>query len=455
MESETGKRMKGIRVRTLNYVMVAASAVLYVVLIYATLQVSIKYEKLIKATEDYIGCEADATLVRDGSDYLTEQVRLYAITRERQYMDAYIKEKNVTRRRERGLEDLERFETTQEAYDYLQKALDNSNRLMEREFYSMRLISEAQGYDVESLPEEVRQVVLLEEDKNLSPQEMIEKGQNIVFDLGYRDAKELIISNTDYFLNAIIAWTRGRQLESASGLEHIIWNQRICIGFLFVLDVLIFVLILVLIVKPLQIYIRCIKEDRLMELTGAFEFKYLAKTYNDIYEVNSANEALLRYKAEHDPLTGTINRGAFEQMRLLLKTEPNPIALLIIDVDKFKEINDSYGHETGDQVLKKVAKLIREGFREKDHVARIGGDEFAVIMTNSTPKLESVIAGKANMMNETLMNPEDGLPKVSLSIGVAFSSQGFSDELYRNADKALYKVKERGRRGYYFYDESD
>lgn len=454
MEDETEKRVKGVRIQTLNYAMVMASAVLYVVLIYATLQVSIKYEKLIKATENYVSCEADATLVRDGSDYLTEQVRLYAVTGERQYMEAYFKEKNITKRREKGLEELEKYESSQST-EYLQKALDSSNNLTNLEYYSMRLISEAHGLDIKSLPEEIQQVELLEEDKNLSSQEMVEKGQSIVFDFGYRNAKELIVSNTEFFLNAIVAWTRNKQLESISSLEKIIMNQRACISLLFVLNVCVFILVLLFIVKPLEIYIKCIKENRLMEIAGAYEFKYLALMYNDTYESNSANEALLRYKAEHDPLTGTINRGAFEHIRQLLRIKPDPIALLIIDVDKFKEINDHYGHEVGDQVLKKVAKLIQEGFRTKDHVARIGGDEFAVIMTNSTEKLKPVIESKTKAMNETLKNPKDGLPQISLSIGVAFSKEGFSDELYRNADKALYKVKQKGRCGCYFYDEND
>ncbi len=105
--------------------------------------------------------------MRDGSDYLTEQVRLYAVTGERQYMEAYFKEKNITKRREKGLEELEKYESSQST-EYLQKALDSSNNLTNLEYYSMRLISEAHGLDIKSLPEEIQQVELLEEDKNLS-----------------------------------------------------------------------------------------------------------------------------------------------------------------------------------------------------------------------------------------------------------------------------------------------
>lgn len=453
MEKEKGGKIKGIKIRTINYAMIIAAAVLYVVLVYATVQASIKYKRLIEATEDYILCEKDAALVREGSDYLTEQVRLYVVTLEPEYMEAYFTEKNVTRRREQALEELEEYETSQETYDYLQRALDNSNKLTEREIYAMRLITLAQGYDEASLPEEMKGVVLQEADKNLSSQEMVDRARSMVFDYGYRNAKELIMSNTDYFLDSIIKWTRNKQSESAMVLQNIMNRQRECVVVLFVLNAANFILVIMLIIKPLQVYIDCIKEEKRLEITGAYEFKYLALTYNDIYEVNAANEVLLRHKAEHDPLTGVINRGAFEQMREVLKASTEPLAFLIIDVDKFKLINDCYGHEIGDQILKKVAKHLSDTFRAQDYVARIGGDEFAVIMTNSTRELQPVIQNKVESMNQFLKKPDDGLPPISLSIGIAFSDKGFPEELYRQADRALYQVKENGRCGCHFYDE--
>ncbi len=452
MKKETGRRVKGIKIQTLNYSMIIAAAVLYMVLVYATIQVSLKYENLIDATENYISCEKDATLVREGSDYLTEQVRMYAVTMDPSYMEAYFEEKNVNRRRERALEELQEYKTGQEAYRYLQTALDKSNQLTETEIYAMKLISCSQGYDEASLPEEVRSVALRDEDRLLGPQEMVDEARIMVFDLEYQNAKELIMSNTDYFLNSITAWTRGKQSESVATLKTIMIQQRICIVVLFALNALNFILVIMLIVKPLQIYIDCIKEEKMLKITGAYEFKYLALTYNDIYEVNAANEVLLRHKAEHDPLTGVINRGAFEQMRELLKASSEPIAFMIIDVDKFKTVNDGYGHEIGDQILKKVAKQLTDSFRSGDYVARIGGDEFAVIMTSCPRRLQNLIYNKISMVNQILQKQENGLPGVSLSVGVAFSDKGFPEELYSQADRALYKVKENGRCDCGFYD---
>jgi len=308
--------------------------------------------------------------------------------------------------------------------------------------------------DLSSLPQEVQDVVLLSRDEEMGPDEMVRTARDMVFDDGYEEVKELIRSNTDYFLNAVMEWTRDRQTGSSLELKKIMGQQRICISVLFILNTITFILVITLIVKPLQIYINCIKQEKMLEIAGSYEFKYLALTYNDIYEVNAANEVLLRHKAEHDPLTGVINRGAFEQMKELLKASSDPVSLLIIDVDKFKNINDGYGHEVGDQILKKTAGIISEAFRSGDYVARIGGDEFAVIMVNCTKEMQPVIQSKVDNINRTLQNPTDGLPKISLSVGAAFSEKGFSDDLYNKADRALYKVKENGRCGCYFYDEN-
>ena len=183
----------------------------------------------------------------------------------------------------------------------------------------------------------------------------------------------MIGSNIAYFFTSAVETTRQNQIQSAHILEKSMTRQRIYISVLFILNIVTFVMVIMLIVKPLQIYIRCIKEDKMLEIAGAYEFKYLALTYNDIYEINAANEAMLRHKAEHDPLTGVINRGGFDQLCQILKEQDIPLALLLIDVDKFKQVNDGYGHETGDLVLKKVAGILRDSFRSNDYVARWEG----------------------------------------------------------------------------------
>ena len=126
--------------------------------------------------------------------------------------------------------------------------------------------------------------------------------------------------------------------------------------------------------------------------------------------------------------------------------------MILVDVDTFKSVNDTFGHATGDAILKKVSDLLSKAFRSIDYVCRIGGDEFAIIMVQMTPDLRYTIEEKIAAVNEMLANPDDNLPKVSLSVGVAFSQrENPGKSIFQDADKALYYSKEHGRNQCHFY----
>ena len=444
-------QIRGIKIRTLNVVMISISCILYVLLLWATVHALQKYDIMVSATEHANACQKNAALVSEGSDYLTEQVRLFTVTMDKQYLMNYFKEIYSTKRRDTVLDQLGDYDISSKTSDYLRTALNESNELMQTEMYSMKLIAAANHYSMTNYSD-VEQIDLTTEDASLSPKQMIEKAQDLVFGSDYQNAKKSISRNITNFLDAILIDSRQKQQASTLNLKRTMRNQQILISILFIENILIFILIIRLIIKPLQIYINNIKHEKRLEITGSYEFKYLALTYNNIFELNAATELILRHQAEHDPLTGIMNRGAFEQLKTAFKTYTDPFAFLIIDVDKFKLVNDGYGHETGDDVLKKVAKLLEKSFRSTDYPARIGGDEFAVIVTNITPDMKTVILNKINAINETLMNPDDDLPQVSLSVGAALSECGFTDDLYKKADTALYEVKEHGRCGCRFFE---
>lgn len=447
------KNIRGIRIRSLNLGMILVSCTLYIILILATIHAADNYNAMVRATSQYIACEKNAALVSKGSDYLTEQVRLFTVNANPEHIDNYFTEVNVTKRRNTALSQLREFQVTQDAYDFLNIALEHSNSLMEQEIYAMRLVAQAKGYDPASLPKEVSSIALPKEDLALLPQEMTARAQELVFGPAYIDAKALITENISSFIDSVVGSTEQAQAVSMNNLHLTMKGQQILISILFLENILIFILILRLIVKPLQIYVNNIRDEKMLEITGSYEFKYLALTYNNIYEINTANEAMLRHKAEHDPLTGLINRGTFDQLRQVLKTRMTPVALLIIDVDKFKLVNDGYGHEMGDRILKKVAGLLETGFRSTDYPARIGGDEFAVIMPELPRSKQDMLMEKVASMNQILLHPDNDEPPVSLSVGGAFSENGFSDDLYNRADTALYHVKENGRCGCGFFEE--
>lgn len=449
------KPVRGIKIRSANIGMMLVSCILYIFLIMVTVHASQRYNVMISAMEDYISCEQEAVLVREGSDYLTEQVRLYTVTMDVSCMDHYFEEVYTVRRRDMALELMKSYDVSAEAYEYLQRAMEHSNQLMDREVYAMKLMSLAQGIDEGDMPSDVRDMEIEREDMGLEPDQMVEKARDMVFGDIYRQEKESITDNVSFFLDSIVSDTLRKQQDSVLSLKRTMTEQRILISILFIENILTFLLIIILVIKPLKIYIENIEGQKKLNVAGSYEFKYLALTYNDIYELNATNEAMLSYRAEHDALTGIINRGAFDRLRQILKVRQCNLALMIVDVDKFKAVNDGYGHEVGDKVLKKVAKLLEESFRATDYPARIGGDEFAVILTDAMPEMRSVIEEKVNAINAELLNPKEGLPKISLSVGIAFSDSGFVDDLYKKADAALYEVKENGRCGCRFYEDID
>ncbi|MDR5897697.1 sensor domain-containing diguanylate cyclase [Halomonas vilamensis] len=167
-------------------------------------------------------------------------------------------------------------------------------------------------------------------------------------------------------------------------------------------------------------------------------------------------EARLRYEAFHDNLTGLNNRSRLNEAmeeRLLATPTKQQVdttldALLFIDLDGFKPINDTYGHEAGDMLLIEVAKRLSKQAREEDLVVRQGGDEFVILMTNLPD--EEVVKRRAHQLLGALTAPielEDTPPiTVGASIGIAIKQKGrTTEEWLQNADNAMYQAKENGK----------
>ena len=183
------------------------------------------------------------------------------------------------------------------------------------------------------------------------------------------------------------------------------------------------------------------------------------RVFTDISELK-ATQLQLEALATKDALTTLPNRLYFkDQLERLLahsQREPQQFALLFIDLDNFKSINDSLGHAAGDEVLQQTAKRLRECVRETDTVARIGGDEFTIIL----PQIRSargpeVVAGqvlKALSAPFTVAGNEHFL---NASIGIALhpADGASADSLLRNADTAMYRAKESGRGCYVYFEE--
>lgn len=178
--------------------------------------------------------------------------------------------------------------------------------------------------------------------------------------------------------------------------------------------------------------------------------------FSDISIQKRAAEQL-EFLALHDSLTMLMNRTSLKVAvdLALEKAQKNNLglALLFIDLDGFKAVNDNLGHDVGDTVLKNTAERLRESVRERDIVARLGGDEFVVVLTDLTEKAHiATIAEKiVTSLNQVLTNETKTL-YISPSIGIAVYSESCNDyeKLILNADKAMYAVKTQGKNNFQF-----
>lgn len=408
------------------------------------------------ATDRYVLCEKSAESLQKGSDTLTEQVRMYVITGQREYMDGYFQEANVTRSRETAVENLSRYFSGTKPLEELQQALQESRTLMQREYYAMHLAATARGMQDGSLPEEVSGAALSAEDSALSAQQILKKATDLVFDDQYQSAKERITSNVDSCAEDLIELTQMRQSGASGAFERLFLTQEVGLALLVVCLVIISVVIYIAIVKPLALYNRSIERDEPVPVTGAAELRSLAVTYNKMLAENQKTRTAILHRAEHDALSGLLNKGEFDKDLKYFSRQDEPYALILADIDRFKFFNDTYGHALGDDIIRNVARNLTAVFRGMEHIYRAGGDEFAVILENATQADLHRIEDKLKALRAGMMSSANGLPMVTMSVGVAFSGDvGAEESIFRCADEAMYYVKNHGRDGHSVYESRE
>ncbi len=415
-----------------------------------------KYNILRTAMDEYVACEEAIHDFDRGSDILTRKARLAAYTGETKYIDGYFQEVNYDRHREKAIEKISDYKDTEDAAKLLEEAMDNSKKLMETEYYAMRLVEETTGTDYASWPNELQMIELSEEDEALSDKEKLTLARDLMGSPEYELTKNKIMEGANKTLEEISNGIGNRQNRAADIFSDIFKKILLCMAILALLLFAIYLIMRHWIVKPLTRYNESIKQGQIFPVCGAYELQVLAKSYNEVYMENEEREKLMKHQAEHDPMTGALNRRAFDQILKLMEKDKRDFALILVDVDTFKSVNDTYGHAVGDIILKRVASLLKEGFRSIDHICRIGGDEFAVIMMDVTGDLGYTIEDKIQEINKQLEIHEENIPAVSLSVGVAFTDrENPGESLFEDADLALYYVKEHGRKACRIYSAED
>ena len=252
---------KKIKIRKVSAWTMGITVVLAIMFAIISYKSEKEFRTLRMTTEQYIACEKAAKQLQNGSAYLTEQVRLYAITRESKYMDLSFAETN-SHRRENAVESLKQYFDGTEIFDSLEEAMEYSSELMNTEYYAMRLVSEALSVPKDTWPEAIKNVQLSEEDAHLGRDGKLIRAGNMVCDDDYETMRTRINSDVSRCMNGLISQTRNRQGRATTIFSDMYMKLEIGIVLMLVIMVFICLMLRFLIVRPLVSYNESIKKGK-------------------------------------------------------------------------------------------------------------------------------------------------------------------------------------------------
>ncbi len=452
-DSVQKKSVTGINIQLLNIFFIVITAIVFCFILVISNTVNNRFHAVEKAIDKFIICEQSSELIKESANYLTDQARLFVVTQKQEYVNAYLEQVYVTQGQKKALKALEEVCSEKDlALQRLKIAMEQGQSLINMELYAIRLAYKLK--DDRDIPEQIAKITIRNIDQNLPREKLQETAISNLFGEGYLIYKTRINENCRLTISAIEQQIKDELNMNADELGENLKRLRLLFFTLLLINVLLFIAFAYLIILPLEKFKTAIKNDERLNVIGSLECKHLAESYNEIYDIKAQNEKSLLKKAEYDALTGILNRRAFDQVCHASAEKRQQIALLLIDMDNFKFINDNYGHSGGDTALQELARILTDTFRTDDYVCRIGGDEFAVILPHCATSASTIIKQKILSVNEKLVKIKDNIKPVSISVGVAFSDVGYNDNLFKRADKALYIVKEKGKRGCEIYEEN-
>ena len=250
-------------------------------------------------------------------------------------------------------------------------------------------------------------------------------------------------------------WLSG-QVPAAHGLSGVLVQAHAGCPLLYVIDTAPFFL-------GLFAWFAGVRQDRIRKFSEGLESQVAEKTESLLHALNEAqraNETII-HMAEHDALTDLLNRRRFQaELERWIQhavRHQRAVAVLFIDLDWLKQINDTYGHPAGDSYLLKATETLHRGLRTTDYIARWGGDEFAVLLPETTAETAAGVANKLLALFNSTSVPVDGkqLP-ISASIGIALMPDhtASATELLIRADAAMYEANQAGRGCWRMYSAS-
>lgn len=449
---KNAKQSHGVSIVLIHSILVFVALSLTVSIIFVARAVKDSYETVNTLSDRYIECTHDIHSLDETSDYLTNRSREYVATGHEQSATQYVTEISNYQSREKVIDKIEVYFADTEIDTYLRDVLANSNLLAEREKYAMRLAGDYYGLD--KLPKEIKDISLKAEDSGKSNDEKVDAAVTMLFDDGYKALKDKIDRGIVSGLDLLIQTTSERKAAASNQLNGVVTAHEIlCLAMLLII-LAVGALTYFMLLSPLKRSRDAIEKNRHIELSGASEFRFVANAYNKVFDAHQRQHNALEYEVSHDILTGISNRH--EYIATCNRLAKDEILYIIADVDHFKSINDTYGHSKGDQVLSEVARKLREAFLNHDRVFRIGGDEFVIVVSETSKKRQDEVKSVLDEMNNSFKDRHkyQDFPLVSLSFGVVVKKPEMTfEDAYRRADNALYEVKNSGGCAVNFYKE--
>ena len=448
----SGAARHGIRLSRVNIVLLAVTVIGSIGMIIATNRLNSAYQQLIEETGKYINTQQDAGMIEEFSGSMLSESRSFLQTGDPAHVMAFYSQMDVIRRQ---LDSSGTSETkgTAASDRYLEEAVEAFRTLAEQDAYAMRLKAETLPVSLGSYPAEFAGTEIRPEDAVLDAEQKLAKAQEILDRTDYSAIRSRLSDRVDASHRAA-----SETVQQQMGVTTArIWQELLLLrtfGVVFlVIAVLAMLSNLLLIILPINRSVSNLDNREEIPEQGSFEMRNLARVYNEVLRDSTEKQEELEYSATHDALTGVYNRAAFD--REYDRCRNDRIGIAIVDVDGFKHYNDVYGHDVGDHVLRRVTETIGSKFRKEDHISRIGGDEFVIIMKNTGSAQSEDIKLKIDEINEELVKERrKGMPPISVSVGAAFwDRENPGPDILKDADKALLQMKQNGKLGCRIYGE--
>lgn len=448
----SGAARHGIRLSRVNIVLLAVTVIGSIGMLIATNRLNSAYQQLIEETGKYIITQQDAGMIEEFSGSMLSESRSFLQTGDPAHVMAFYSQMDVIRRQ---LDSSGTSETkgTAASDRYLEEAVEAFRTLAEQDAYAMRLKAETMPVSLDSYPAEFAGTEIRPEDAVLDAEQKLAKAQEILDRTDYSAIRSRLSDRVDASHRAASETVQQQMgVTTARIRQELLLLRTFGVVFL-VIAVLAMLSNLLLIILPINRSVSNLDNREQIPEQGSFEMRNLARVYNEVLRDSTEKQEELEYSATHDALTGVYNRAAFD--REYDRCRNDRIGIAIVDVDGFKHYNDVYGHDVGDHVLRRVTETIGSKFRKEDHISRIGGDEFVIIMKNTGSAQSEDIKLKIDEINEELVKERrKGMPPISVSVGAAFwDREDPGPDILKDADKALLQMKQNGKLGCRIYGE--